>query len=94
MDKIGRKEKKLKKSGKVKSIKHTFVWYLPVCVLAAYLGAYGIGWVANELQCWFEITYSDVDYQTQLKEAYAKLEQYYESGQCGKDTEKTEKDPG
>ena len=83
MGKIGHKEKKRKKSGKVKSIKRTFAWYLPVCVLAAYLGAYGIGWVANELQCWFEITYSDVNYETQLKEAYAKLEQYHENGQCG-----------
>lgn len=83
MGKIERKEKKQKKSGKVKSIKRTFAWYLPICVLAAYLGAYGIGWVANELQCWFEITYSDVNYETQLKEAYAKLEQYHENGQCG-----------
>ena len=62
------------KPQKVKSIKRTFIWYLPLCVVVAYLGAYGIGWVANELQYWFEVNYSDLDYQERLKEAYVALE--------------------
>ena len=83
VERINNEKQQISKPKKVKSIKRTFVWYLPLCVLIAYLGAYGIGWVANELQVWFEITYSDVNYQTQLEEAYAKLEQYHEDGQYG-----------
>ena len=71
------------KHQKVKSIKRTFIWYLPLCVVVAYLGAYGIGWVANELQYWFEVNYSDLDYQEQLKEAQVALEKFHEEGNTG-----------
>lgn len=71
------KTKKKSKPQKFKSIKRTFVWYLPFCVLTAYLGAYGIGWVANELQYWMEIKYSDVDYQTLVEEAYKELDEVH-----------------
>lgn len=71
------KTKKKSKLQKFKSIKRTFVWYLPFCVLTAYLGAYGIGWVANELQYWMEIKYSDVDYQTLVEEAYKELDEVH-----------------
>ncbi len=69
--------------GKVKkkkfiSIKRTFLWYLPLCVLVAYLGAYGIGWIANELQYWYEMMYSDVNYQTMLEDSYAKLDELHD----------------
>jgi len=55
---------KVKKQKKFKSIKRTFIWYLPICVLTAYLGAYCIGFAFNELQNWFEDTYSEENYQT------------------------------
>ena len=69
--------------GKVKkkkfiSIKRTFLWYLPLCVLVAYLGAYGIGWITNELQYWYEMTYSDVNYQTMLEESYEELDELHD----------------
>ena len=64
---------KVKKQRKFKSIKRTFIWYLPFCVLTAYLGAYCIGFVFNELQGWFEDKYSEVNYQTMLEESYAEL---------------------
>lgn len=74
---INKRKKHASKPQKVKSIKRTFFWYLPLCVVIAYLGAYGIGWVANELQYWFEVNYSDLDYQEQLKEgALQDTEQY------------------
>lgn len=55
---------KVKKQKKFKSIKRTFIWYLPICVLTAYLGAYCIGFAFNELQSWFEDTYSEENCQT------------------------------
>lgn len=73
--------------GKIKSIKRTFFWYLPLCVIVAYLGAYGIGWVFNELQNWYEITYSDVDYQTLVEETYEELDKLHEEDQWGKFSE-------
>lgn len=73
--------------GKIKSIKRTFLWYLPLCVIVAYLGAYGIGWVFNELQNWYEITYSDADYQTLVEETYAELDKLHEEDQWGKFSE-------
>lgn len=66
------------KPQKFRSIKRTFFWYLPLCVLTAYLGAYGIGWVANALQYWYEVNYSDVDNRTQLEEIYVKLDELHE----------------
>ena len=74
------KEQKLKKNRKTKSIKRTFMWYLPLCVVVAYLGAYGIGLAANELQYWYEVRYSDLDYAEELKKAHAKYEQLMEDG--------------
>ena len=73
--------------GKIKSIKRTFLWYLPLCVAVAYFGAYGIGWVFNELQNWYEITYSDVDYQTLVEETYEELDKLHEEDQWGKFSE-------
>ena len=75
------------KPTKAKSIKRTFFWYLPLCVAVAYLGAYGIGWVFNELQNWYEITYSDVDYQTLVEETYSELDKLHEEDQWGKFSE-------
>ena len=86
----GRKKKT--KTQKFRSIKRTFFWYLPLCVLTAYLGAYGIGWVANELQYWFEDTYSEVNYQTMLEESYASLDELHE--QWGGFNEIPEGNPG
>lgn len=80
---INKRKKHASKPQKVKSIKRTFIWYLPLCVTVAYLGAYGIGWVANELQYWFEVNYSDLDYQEQLKEAYVALEKFHEESKTG-----------
>jgi len=90
VDEVAKEKRKRKKQGKenskkktkskpqkFKSIKRTFVWYLPLCVLTAYLGAYGIGLVTNELQYWYEVNYSDADssYQERLKEAYFKSDE-------------------
>lgn len=72
------KKKTKSKPQKFKSIKRTFFLYLPLCVLAAYLGAYGIGWVANELQYWMETEYSDINHQTLVKEAYKELDKIHD----------------
>lgn len=69
---------KARQSAKLKSIKRTFLWYLPLCVAVAYLGAYGIGMAANELQVWYETTYSDINYQAELEKAYEELERLHQ----------------
>ncbi len=79
-------KKREKKQGKVKSIKRTFFLYLPLCVLIAYAGAYGIGHGTNELQDWYTKKYSDIDYEELVKEAYERREQLHEAG----DTDATE----
>lgn len=58
---------KIKKT-KIKSIKRSFIWYLPICAVIAYLGTYGIGILTNELQFWYMVNYSEAEYNEQTEE--------------------------
>lgn len=50
MDKI---KKNKKKKDKIKSIKQTFLIYIPICAILVYMGAYAIGIGSNYLQEWY-----------------------------------------
>ena len=75
--KMQEKKNRERKPEKVKSIKRTFFLYLPLCVVIAYAGAYGIGLGTNELQDWYTKKYSDIDYEELVKEAYERREQLH-----------------
>lgn len=53
--------------GKIKkkmmsSLKWSLFWYIPICAILAYLGAYTIGISTNELQYWYAKKYSDIEF--------------------------------
>lgn len=47
--------------GNAKSIKWSFIKYIPICIILAYAGAYAIGISTNYLQDWYVEKFSDAD---------------------------------
>lgn len=59
---MGKVEKK--KKTKKRSIKWSFLIYLPICAVLVYMGAYGIGIGTNQMQSWYMREYLEQDYET------------------------------
>lgn len=47
------------------SLKWSLFWYIPICAILAYIGAYAIGIATNYLQDWYREKFFDIDFHPQ-----------------------------